>query len=140
METMPLTPNGKIDRKGLPAPNSQLTQSDHPYVAPRTPTEQMIADVWSEVLHLDKIGIHDNFFDLGGHSLQATRVITRLSQPAHIDIPLRTFFEHPTVEELAIEITQLQVQEENDQDIMQMIEELEDLSDEEISALLRDSE
>ena len=140
MEAMPLTPNGKIDRKGLPAPDSQLTQSDHPYVAPRTPTEQMIADVWSEVLHLDKIGIHDNFFDLGGHSLQATRVITRLSQPAHIDIPLRTFFEHPTVEELAIEITQLQVQEENDQDIMQMIEELEDLSDEEISALLRDSE
>ena len=140
MDTMPLTPNGKIDRNALPAPDSQLTQSDHPYVAPRTPTEQTVADVWREVLNQDKIGINDNFFDLGGHSLQATRVLTRLSQSAQIDIPLRTFFEHPTVEELALEITQLQVGQENDQDIMQMIEELEDLSEEEISALLRDSD
>ena len=140
MAPIPLTPNGKIDRKALPAPDSTLTHSDQPYVAPRTPTEQLIAEVWSEVLSLDKIGIHDNFFDLGGHSLQATRVITRLSQPTKVEIPLRTFFENPTVEELAIEITQLQVEEESDQDIMQMIEELEDLSEEEISALLRDSE
>ena len=140
MDTIPLTPNGKIDRKALPAPDSQLTQSDHPYVAPRTPTEQTVADIWSEVLNQDKIGIHDNFFDLGGHSLQATRVLTRLSQTAQIDVPLRMFFEHPTVEELAMEITQLQVEQESDQDIMQMIEELEDLSEEEISALLRDNE
>ena len=140
LDTMPLTPNGKIDRKSLPAPDSQLSQSDHPYVAPRTPTEELIADVWKEVLNQDKIGINDNFFDLGGHSLQATRVLTRLSQSTQIDIPLRTFFENPTVEELAMEMTQLQVDQENDQDIMQMIEELEDLSEEEISALLRDSD
>ena len=140
MDSMPLTPNGKIDRKALPAPNTHEVSSELPFEPPRTPTEQLVAEVWAEVLKIEKIGIHDNFFDLGGHSLQATRVTTRLNQQTNLDIPLRTFFENPTIEELSLAITELQVSQEDDQDVMRMIEELEDLSEEEISALLRDSE
>ncbi len=75
LEALPLTPNGKIDRRSLPAPDPTQLISESNLVAPSTPVEEMLAGIWTEVLSIQKVGIHDNFFDLGGHSLLATRVI-----------------------------------------------------------------
>ncbi len=140
MDALPRTPNGKIDRNALPSVEGQRPSLEDNYQAPRTPTEQTIADVWAEVLQIEKVGILDNFFDLGGHSLQATRVIARLRDPLQFDVPLRLFFENPTISELALAITELQASQEADEDILQMIEELEDLSEEEVAALLKNGD
>ncbi len=100
VDKVPLTPNGKIDRKSLPAPDLSLRQIGEAYVAPQTTLEQELCSIWSEVLKVEKIGIHDNFFKLGGHSLLATQVISRIRHVYNIDLPLRALFEHPTVHEL----------------------------------------
>jgi amino acid adenylation domain-containing protein len=102
LERLPLTPNGKIDRKALPTPSrdTQATGS----ILPRNPLEEKVAEVWCELLHLDQVGVHDNFFELGGHSLLAARVVARLSNLLKIELPLRTFFETPTVAALAAEV------------------------------------
>src|SRR5262249_15156578 len=76
LERLPLTPNRKVDSRALPAPEGRLEAAA--YVAPRTPTEQVLGSIWADVLRLDRVGIHDNFFDLGGHSLLAVRVIARI--------------------------------------------------------------
>ena len=109
LNSLPLTPSGKIDRKALPIPDpSAYTTSTT--VAPRTPTEAMLATILAEILERDSVGIHDNFFALGGHSLQATQVIVRIRKTFNLDLPLRTLFEAPTVAALAqsIEIRQQQ--------------------------------
>jgi amino acid adenylation domain-containing protein len=103
LPAFPLTPTGKIDRKALPAPDIK-TGSEATYVPPCTPTEQIIADIWADVLGLEKVGIYDNFFDLGGHSLLATQVISRLREAFKIDLPLRSLFENPTVKNLVEQI------------------------------------
>jgi amino acid adenylation domain-containing protein len=100
LEALPLSPNGKIDRRLLPAPEARA-DGDEPYLAPRTPVEEVLAAVWSEVLGIDRIGVRDSFFDLGGHSLLATRVISRVRTTLGVELPLRTLFEAPTVARLA---------------------------------------
>ncbi|MFM7600210.1 MAG: non-ribosomal peptide synthetase, partial [Pseudanabaena sp.] len=106
MESLPLSPNGKIARKELPAPDgTNLNQQN--YVPPRNPTEQQIADVWAQVLNLEKVGIHDNFFELGGHSLLATQIIARLRKSFAVELSLRTFFEVPTIGDLGERVTTL---------------------------------
>jgi len=97
----PLTPNGKIDRQALPEPQTAAAQ--RAYVAPRNETERKIAEIWAEVLRreLASISIDDNFFDLGGHSLMATQVVSRIRRALAIELPLRTLFEHATIAALA---------------------------------------
>ena len=95
----PLTPNGKVDRKALPDPDIQ--QRLMPYVAPRDDIEIAIADIWSQVLKRDEIGINDGFFDLGGHSLLANQIVSRLRKHFAIALPIRDLMTHPTVAELA---------------------------------------
>jgi amino acid adenylation domain-containing protein len=99
----PLTPNGKIDRQALPEPQTAAAQ--RAYVAPRNETEQKIAEIWAEVLRreLASISIDDNFFDLGGHSLMATQVVSRIRRGLAVELPLRTLFEHATIAALASE-------------------------------------
>ncbi len=99
MESLPLTPSGKVDRKALPVPAS-TPELDVQFVAPRTPTEQIVADIWGDILKQEKVGIYDNFFNLGGHSLLATQVISRLREAFKIELPLRSLFEEPTVVQL----------------------------------------
>jgi amino acid adenylation domain-containing protein len=101
LEAMPLTPNGKVDRRALPAPGPDRLGQHDTYVAPRTPIEELLSLIWCEVLHLDRIGIHDNFFDLGGHSLVATRVRARIAAAFDLEISLARVFQTPTVEGLA---------------------------------------
>jgi acyl carrier protein len=103
LEKLPLTPNGKVDRRALPAPESDGAETST-YVAPATPTEETLASIWAEVIGVKKVGVHDNFFELGGHSLLATQVVTRARAALGIELPLRTIFEMPTVSALAAEI------------------------------------
>jgi amino acid adenylation domain-containing protein len=98
LESLPLTPHGKVDRNALPA--GQRTAEDGAYVAPRTSTEEALASIWAEVLNVERVGIHDNFFDLGGHSLLAMRVIARIRARFETELPLRVIFETPTVAEI----------------------------------------
>jgi amino acid adenylation domain-containing protein len=101
LEALPLMANGKVDRKALPAPDQSRPELEQGHQAPRTPMEEMLAEIWREVLKLQRIGIHDNFFDLGGHSLLATQVISRVRAAFQTNLALRTLFEMPTVAELA---------------------------------------
>ena len=98
LDALPLTPNGKIDRAHLPAPDTARPDTATTYTAPRTPLEQVLATLWADVLGLDHIGVHDNFFaDAGGHSLLATQLVARIRDDLHVDVPLRAVFESPTV-------------------------------------------
>ncbi len=101
LDKLPLTSNGKVDRKALPAPDQSRPELEESYVTPRTPVEEVVASIWSEVLNLENVGIHDNFFDLGGHSLVAARVVSRIMVIFQIELPLRTLFEMPTVANLS---------------------------------------
>jgi amino acid adenylation domain-containing protein len=101
LDVLPLTPNGKVDRSALPPVDGRRPDLIHEFVAPRNEIEEMVAQVWRTVLELERVGVYDNFFDLGGHSLVATRVAARLRGHFNIDLPLRKLFELPTVAELA---------------------------------------
>ncbi|MBA2681503.1 MAG: AMP-binding protein, partial [Ktedonobacteraceae bacterium] len=101
LEALPLLPNGKIDRRALPDPDWQQFATEQGYVAPRTPLEMRLAKIWEGVLGRERIGILDNFFDIGGHSLRATQVIARLQQVEQIPLPLSSLFATPTIEGLA---------------------------------------
>jgi thioesterase domain-containing protein/SAM-dependent methyltransferase/acyl carrier protein len=104
LKSLPLTPSGKVDRKGLPAPQGRAGVGE--YVAPRTLTEQVLAGIWGEVLKVERVGVRDNFFELGGHSLLATRVMLQVRESMGTELPLRAMFEAPTVGELASRIQQ----------------------------------
>ncbi|MGB7921858.1 MAG: condensation domain-containing protein, partial [Pyrinomonadaceae bacterium] len=101
LEQMPLTPNGKLDRRALPAPEQNRDELENEYVAPRTPTEEIVAGIFCEVLGLPHVGIHDDFFELGGHSLLATQVVSRLRHAFAVELMLRALFETPSVAGLA---------------------------------------
>lgn len=104
LEAMPLTPNGKVDRKALPAPEAGALVSGEAYVAPRGPIEAALARIWAEVLGLERVGIHDSFFALGGHSLLGIRLLSRVRETFSVNLPLRVLFETPTIAELALAV------------------------------------
>jgi acyl-coenzyme A synthetase/AMP-(fatty) acid ligase/acyl carrier protein len=101
LDRLPLTLNGKIDRGALPAADQSRLESEKSHEAPRTSVEVAVANVWREVLKIDKVSIRDNFFDLGGHSLLATQIVSRIRDRLSAELPLRAIFESPTVAELA---------------------------------------
>ncbi|MBD1810261.1 thioester reductase domain-containing protein, partial [Microcoleus sp. FACHB-DQ6] len=103
LKALPLTPNGKIDRQALPAPEIAANFTDT-FVGPRTPGEEILAAIWSQLLNLKKVGIHDNFFDLGGHSLLITQLLAKVRESFQVELPLRVLFEAPTVAGLAEKI------------------------------------
>jgi len=105
LDRLPLTPNGKVDRKALPAPEGAVATVD--YVAPGTPVEKLVAELWEQILRVPRVGMHDNFFELGGHSLLAVQVASRLRKELEVEFPLRTLFEKPTVAELASHLNNL---------------------------------
>jgi len=105
LEQFPLTPNGKIDRKALPAPDNITLSSE--FSPPQTPTEQLLATIWAEVLGVAQVGRHDNFFELGGHSLLATQLTTRINQAFSRQFQLRILFEAPTIAQYAAAMSTL---------------------------------
>lgn len=102
MTKLPLTPNGKIDRKALPAPDSEKTSRKDEYVGPRNDLEKLVATVWSDLLKLERISVFDNFFELGGHSLIALHIMVRLEKETGRRLPLAALLEHSTIEKLAL--------------------------------------
>jgi acyl carrier protein len=141
---LPLTANGKLDRKALPAPPRPEAAAS--YVAPRTAQEELVAGIWAEVLGLERVGVHDNFFELGGHSLLATQVISRIRQTFPVNVPLRRLFEEPTVANLAEAIAQAQGIH-NDEPFMDFdsadtqapFADVDQLSDDEVEAMLNEA-
>lgn len=123
LDKMPLGPNGKVDRSALPEPGARAATGSG-YVAPRTPAEEVIAGIWTELLKRDRVGAEDNFFDLGGDSLLATRVVSRVRSEFEIDLPLRRFFEGSTVAALAGAVEEI------------LVRKLQSMPDEEAARLL----
>jgi amino acid adenylation domain-containing protein len=101
LDEMPLTPNGKIDRRALPPPEGLRPESQGTFVAPRTHVERKLADIWSQLLGVSQVGVLDNFFDMGGHSLLATQFVSRVREAFRMEMPLRQLFEQPTIAGLA---------------------------------------
>jgi amino acid adenylation domain-containing protein len=104
LDSLPLTSNGKLDRRALPAPDHTRPELESSFVAPGTPDQQALAEIWQAILGIAQVGIHDNFFALGGHSLLATQVITRVRDRLQVDLPLRSLFEAPTIAGLSEQI------------------------------------
>ncbi len=106
LDELPLTSTGKVDRKALPDPSGDRPELDAPFLAPRTFTEEKVSEIWAEVLGLKQVGIHDPFLDLGGDSLRAMQVISRVIDKFHVEIPITVLFEAPTVAEMSAIIAQ----------------------------------
>ena len=102
LEALPLTPNGKLDRKALPVPDQGRRELDHDFVAPRSSVEKQLAEIWSNILRIDRVGIHDNFFVLGGHSLLAVTLVVEVNKRFNTNLPLGAIYQYQTVEELEI--------------------------------------
>ncbi|GAB4190089.1 MAG: hypothetical protein Fur006_31870 [Coleofasciculaceae cyanobacterium] len=137
LDELPLSPNGKVDRRALPAPNVVKADSALTFVEPRTPTEKRLAGIWAEVLEIDRVGIHDNFFfTLGGNSLLATQVMTRIRDAFQVELPLRHFFETPTIADLAVAIAEKLALDSDSEMLTQALAELEQLSEDEVQAIL----
>jgi len=98
LAALPLSPNGKVDQNALPSPEGH---SGDAYVAPRTPTEEFLAEIWAEVLELDRVGVHDNFFELGGHSMLTMKIVAKIFERTQINLSLWTVFQSPTVASMA---------------------------------------
>ena len=132
LENLPLTANGKINRRALPVPDTSQRNLEVDFVLPSTDTEQELADIWTEVLKLKQVGINDNFFELGGHSLLATQVISRLREVFSLDFPLRYLFENPTIAELAQKVSEQQLKQAESDELARILAEVDELSEEEV--------
>lgn len=130
----PLTPNGKIDKRALPIPGDENV-SKQAYVAPRNDTEETLTEIWQEVLHLEKVGVTDNFFDLGGHSLLATQVVSRVREHFNVELALSALFEEPTIENIALHLLQAELESTDDMEMADLLAEIEGLSEEDLKNL-----
>jgi amino acid adenylation domain-containing protein len=136
LEALPLSPNGKVDRKALPAPDRARRERQGEIIAPRTPTEEILADIWKELLNLERLSVEDGFFELGGHSLLANQVLARVHQTFGVDLPLREVFKRPTIAGLGELIDEQVRAATSDDDLAALLDELDGLSDEETRARL----
>ncbi len=134
LEKLPLLPLGKIDRLALPAPDWGRPAMDRVYEGPRTPIEEQLVGIWSEVLGVSQVSIHDNFFDIGGNSLHAAQVITRANTACQVDVPLSTLFDAPTVAEQALAIVQLLAKNVEEETMARLLAELEEAPEYEVDA------
>jgi len=138
LDALPLTPNGKVDRRALPDPGNARPNLDRVYTPPATTTEAQLTSIWSEVLFVDPVGVHDNFFDLGGHSLAASRVVSRVIQTFALELPVKALFDAPTVAEMAAIIAQNQAKRASDENLAQMLREVEAMTEDEARKQLAD--
>jgi len=125
LEAFPTTPNRKLDRRALPAPDGARPDLERSYAPPETPIEESLAAAWCEVLGVDRVGRDDDFFDLGGHSLIAVRMLGRVQEQLGVELPLGTVFEYPTVRELAVALTRQLLGEAGDDELAELLAEAE---------------
>jgi amino acid adenylation domain-containing protein len=135
LEKLPLTPNGKVDRKALPAPHTFGQSAGGLGLLPRNETERAIAEMWREVLHLERVGIEDSFFDLGGHSLLLVQIQSRLSTVFGVELGLRSLYDAPTVAGMAETISKRRVEQDMSEEAL-LRQEIGGLNDEEVEAEL----
>lgn len=135
LESLPLTPTGKVDRQALVPPDPSRPELTTPFASPRTPVEVTIAKLWAELLGLKQVGIHDDFLELGGHSLLAMQLIMRVLDMFHIEIPLQTLLASPTVADMAVIITQRQAVQVEHEEMSRLLAQIERLSEEEAQRL-----
>jgi amino acid adenylation domain-containing protein len=119
LNALPVAATGKVDRKALPVPEGQRQENEE-FVPPRTPLEELVAEIWAEVLNVDRVGIHDNFWDLGGHSLLATKVLARVNESLGIELPLQSLFKAPTIAGFTTAIGESLLADELEPDLMEM--------------------
>jgi amino acid adenylation domain-containing protein len=131
IDALPLSPSGKINRRALPAPRFTRTEADESFVAPRTPIERLLAVEWCDVLKLERIGIHDNFFEMGGHSLLAAKVVSRVRGSLEVEFGMVDLFQAPTIAGLAALLFPRGAQHEPDEELTALLGELASLTDEE---------
>jgi amino acid adenylation domain-containing protein len=127
LDALPLTPNGKVDHKSLPVPEQFRSSAEGKFVAPRTPTERKLVEIFTNVLEVESVGVEDNFFDLGGHSLLATRLITQLLQAFQVELTVIDLFEAPSVAELAIRVEKMQIIQQLETPVVDFAEEREEI-------------
>jgi acyl carrier protein len=125
LDGLPLNAAGKLDRRALPRPGAERRQ-DASYVAPRSPLEEALVEIWAEVLHRSPVGVHDNFFEIGGHSLLAIQALSRLRDALGVELPVRTLFESPTVAELSVAVVTLMMEMAGEGDLEDVLGELEE--------------
>ena len=133
---LPLSLNGKVDGKALPDPGNGHPEIDTPFVRSRTPVEVELADICADVLRLDRVGIHDVFFDTGGHSLPVSQVVSRGISAFRVELPLEALFESPTVAQMALVKTENRAKKADQAEVGRMLAELEALKEEQARALL----
>jgi acyl carrier protein len=137
LPALPLSANGKIDRQALQeVARIAVTQSQTAYIGPRSPLEDALCKIWSELLGSERVGVEDNFFALGGHSLLATRVVSRIRALLHVEMPLETLFTAPTVADLAIKLAEDPVYGAIATRVAELLWSLRDLSDDQAAAML----
>ena len=136
LDQLPSTTSGKVDRRALPIPTAQQPLTDRDYVAPRTPIEQALADIWAALLGLPHVGVHDDFFEAGGHSLLITQLITRTNEAFQIALPIRAIFEQPTIAQLADLVVSQQLEQAEAETLAQLLAQIEDLPDDEAASWL----
>jgi acyl-coenzyme A synthetase/AMP-(fatty) acid ligase len=139
LDSLPYTPGGKVDRMALPEPRTSRPDLQSPYVAPRSDVEKTLAAVWEEVLEINPVGVDDNFLDIGGHSLAATRICSRCIKQFQLDIPLDSLFQSPTVAKMAEVITQHRNKTLARVEMQSIVTQLESISDEEAMRLVSES-
>ena len=135
LESLPLT-NGKLDRRALPKPSDKRPALSQSYVAIRSDVEFRLAKVWEDAINIRPIGIHDNFFDLGGHSLAAMRLVSRVIQEFQLELPLKSLFQSPTIAEMAVVIAENQDKALGEEALDRLLRDLESVSEEEAQFLL----
>jgi amino acid adenylation domain-containing protein len=140
LDGLPLTPTGKIDRKSLPEPSSTRPQLEVSYVSFRNETERELVEIWENILDVRPIGIQDNFFDLGGHSLTASQIVSRVLQHFQLQIPLQVLFQSATVADMAAIIAEHQARRLGNGELENILDELESLSDTEAQLLVSEGQ
>jgi amino acid adenylation domain-containing protein len=139
LDHLPLTANGKIDRKALPKPDHSRPELCSPYANPQNQIEEYLVRIWEEVLDVRPLGIDDNFFDVGGHSLAATMVVSRVIQQFQIDMPLKSLFQSPTIADMAAVVTAHLGKTLDENQLEIILDELASLSDAEAQQLVSES-
>jgi acyl-coenzyme A synthetase/AMP-(fatty) acid ligase/acyl carrier protein len=135
LDALPRLPSGKVDRLGLPKAGMRRPNLDQPYVGPRTSVEKALVGMWAEVLDLDEIGVHDMFLELGGDSLKATRIVSRVIRYFHVEIPLSALLQSPTVGDMALVVFKYQAAKVGEHQVGGLLAELEAMSDGQVKEL-----